>query len=349
MIRFTPVIIGTCALILMMNTACSKNAIEKTEPISIIFDTDMGPDYDDVGALAVLHAMADSGYVEILATVSSNKMEQSTQLIDIINTYYNRPDIAIGVTKDENGKNNNTWHKGKKWTEELPKKYKFDQPMASESMDAVKVYRTILAKQPDKSLTIITVGFLTNLKNLLLSEPDEISNLSGEELVSAKVKFLVSMACKFPSGREYNAYADVLSTKFVIESWPSEIIFSGAEIGRYIRTGDKLVEEGVDSPIKEAYLLSMSQDMLEFDNSRYEMGGRASYDQTAVLAAIKPNEYFDTEKGNVFIEDDGSNTWEVTSTGKHMILKHKYPYQSIANIIEKLMMCKPQKEINNDR
>jgi hypothetical protein len=27
----------------------------------VIFDTDMGPDYDDVGAIALLHAFADSG------------------------------------------------------------------------------------------------------------------------------------------------------------------------------------------------------------------------------------------------------------------------------------------------
>src|SRR5690606_5203914 len=26
-------------------------------PVAVIFDTDMGPDYDDVGALAVLHAL----------------------------------------------------------------------------------------------------------------------------------------------------------------------------------------------------------------------------------------------------------------------------------------------------
>ena len=26
----------------------------------IIFDTDMGPDYDDVGAIAILHALADT-------------------------------------------------------------------------------------------------------------------------------------------------------------------------------------------------------------------------------------------------------------------------------------------------
>ena len=43
------------------------------QPVPVIFDTDMGPDYDDVGAIAMLHAMADNGECTILATIASNK------------------------------------------------------------------------------------------------------------------------------------------------------------------------------------------------------------------------------------------------------------------------------------
>lgn len=32
----------------------------------------MGPDYDDVGAIAILHALADLGECEILATLASD-------------------------------------------------------------------------------------------------------------------------------------------------------------------------------------------------------------------------------------------------------------------------------------
>lgn len=48
------------------------NAIgqKKQPPIPVIFDTDMGPDYDDVGAIALLHSYADSGFVKILATIA---------------------------------------------------------------------------------------------------------------------------------------------------------------------------------------------------------------------------------------------------------------------------------------
>src|SRR5690606_32742496 len=38
------------------------------DPVKVIFDTDYSTDCDDPGALAVLHALADLGEVEILAT-----------------------------------------------------------------------------------------------------------------------------------------------------------------------------------------------------------------------------------------------------------------------------------------
>ena len=48
---------------------------QKHKPVPVIFDSDMGPDYDDVGAITLLHAFADSGYINILATVASTKYE----------------------------------------------------------------------------------------------------------------------------------------------------------------------------------------------------------------------------------------------------------------------------------
>ena len=43
----------------------------------IIFDTDMVEDYDDVGAMAVLHAMADEGKCEILAVATCTRDNSS--------------------------------------------------------------------------------------------------------------------------------------------------------------------------------------------------------------------------------------------------------------------------------
>lgn len=66
-----------CFLLLLCCVVCHG----ENRPVNLIFDTDMAPDYDDVGALAMLHAMADLGEVNILATVSSNKCETAVPCI----------------------------------------------------------------------------------------------------------------------------------------------------------------------------------------------------------------------------------------------------------------------------
>ena len=86
--------------------ACSgkpaATAPEETmvQPVNLILDTDLGPDYDDVGAMALMHALADSGQVNILATVSSNKNEHVVPCIEVLNTYFNRPDIPVGYRRN---------------------------------------------------------------------------------------------------------------------------------------------------------------------------------------------------------------------------------------------------------
>ncbi|PAM93006.1 nucleoside hydrolase, partial [Flavobacterium sp. IR1] len=61
---------------------------QETKPVPVIFDSDMGFDYDDVGALAVLHALSDNGEAKILATISSTKYEGVAAVMDVLNTYY---------------------------------------------------------------------------------------------------------------------------------------------------------------------------------------------------------------------------------------------------------------------
>ncbi len=305
----------------------------KSEKINLILDTDLGPDYDDVGAMALMHALADSGQVNILAVVSSNKDEQVVPCIEVLNTYFNRPDIPVGAPKSEGGVSKTTWHKNK-WTDHLPAKYKHRTIRTSDAPDAVKVYREILSKQADNSVVVCTVGFFTNLKDLLLSEGDEFSPLSGRELVAKKVKRLVSMAGHFPTGREFNVFCDIPASIEVINNWPTDIIFSGFEIGEKILTGKTLVKMSVtDSPVKDAYKLSFAEG--DFD-------GRMSWDQTTVLVAIKGYEpYYTIERGIVQIEEDGSNTWKNDENGKHIKLIEKIPASEMATLIEGYMMHQP--------
>src|SRR3954469_17961958 len=74
-------------------------AFARQQPKNIILDTDIGPDYDDVGAMAVLHALADKGECRILATIASNQYSNIAPVLSVLNTYFKRPGIPIGVVR----------------------------------------------------------------------------------------------------------------------------------------------------------------------------------------------------------------------------------------------------------
>lgn len=67
----------------------------------IIFDTDIGGDADDLGALVMLHNFIDRGECELLAVMSWSHEEYAVPVIDAVNRYYNHTGIPIGVRKDE--------------------------------------------------------------------------------------------------------------------------------------------------------------------------------------------------------------------------------------------------------
>src|SRR5947207_3940635 len=163
---------------------------QRKPPVSIIFDTDMGPDYDDVGAIALLHAMADRVECTILATIASNQHSYIAPVLNVLNTYFKRPRIPVGVVSGQ-AVNIASFQK---WDSLLTVNYPHTIQSNRQAEDALVLYRKLLAAAPDKSVTIVTVGFLTNMANLLQSAPDKYSSKTGRDLIKQKVKMLVSMA-----------------------------------------------------------------------------------------------------------------------------------------------------------
>ncbi|WP_394370007.1 nucleoside hydrolase [Spirosoma endbachense] len=318
----------------MLTTGKTQAQSVPKSAVPVIFDTDMGPDYDDVGAITILHALADSGQARILATIASTKYPKVSQVLSVLNTYFHRPNIPIGVPKGEAVTDKDTQH----WSDTLVAHYPHAIRSNNEVPDAVALYRQILAKQPDRSVTIITVGFLTNLANLLNSKPDQYSKLSGKELVSKKVKKVVSMAGKFPSGREYNVFRDTPASKIVFENWPTSMLLSGFEIGQQIHSGLPLTQNSRirNSPIKDVFAISLPK-------AKEDKGGRMSWDQTAVLVGIKGYApYYTVKSGRLTLNTDGSNGWDDAGKG-HQHLVVKMPVLAVEKVINDLMQHQPIK------
>src|SRR5829696_6029231 len=101
--------------------------------LPVIFDSDMGPDYDDVGAIALLHAFADSGQAKILATIASTKYQGVAGVFDVFNTYFKRPNVPIAVPKGKALELRDVQH----WTDTLLAKYPHRVKRNAEVPDAV--------------------------------------------------------------------------------------------------------------------------------------------------------------------------------------------------------------------
>jgi inosine-uridine nucleoside N-ribohydrolase len=313
----------------------SNYCFAQIQPVPIIFDSDMGPDYDDAGAIAILHALVDNGYAKLLATCSSTKYEGVAGVLSAFNTYFKRSELPIGIPKGIASKARDWQH----WTDTILAKYPHGIKKNEDVPDAIEVYRKSLSSQPDNSVIIVTVGFLTNLANLLETKADKYSSLSGKDLIRKKVKRLVSMAGCFPAGKEYNVFTDSVSSKKVFENWPTEILFEGFETGVKVKTGLPLIwnVEIKNSPVKDVFSICIPK-------SKGDAEGRMSWDEIAVLVAVKGYKpWFIIEKGKIIIENDGSNKWDSSGLGQYY-LKLQQPISKVEEVRNNLMMHQPIKE-----
>ena len=122
----------------------------------------MDSDCDDAGALALLHVLADRGEAEILAVAASSLYRWSVPCIEAINRYYGRPDLPIGAPKRDAVDS----HAGSKYARAIAESVATRWKTNADAPDATEVYRQTLASQPDHSVVIVSVGDLTNIRNL---------------------------------------------------------------------------------------------------------------------------------------------------------------------------------------
>jgi len=325
----------------------------------IVFDTDMVEDYDDVGAMACLHALADEGKCEILAMATCTRDNQSVAAVEVLNAFYGRPGIPVGCAKGmgvvgvPGGDPKRPGHM--KFTR-LAKEYAewVKHPNSNDAPDANEVYRRALASAPDKSVVFCSVGFITNMRRLLETKPDAISPLDGRALVAKKVREWHVMACRAPKGREYNAMHDGPSTKIAFEQWPTPIVVSDWDLGRHIYSGRTVAERtyGYRSPVHDLFSWSLpSREAVRAGKAEEkEEGGRCSWDEATVLSAVHgANRFFDTERGTFAIAEDGSSTWTLDAKGRFLRLvpadrrEHRiYTRRHVGGILDELIAREPK-------
>lgn len=302
-------------------TACASLAAVAAEappgePARVIFDTDIGNDVDDVLALGLLHALETRGACRLLAVTITKDHPAAAALVDAVNTFYGRGSIPIGVVRG-----GPTPDAGKflRVADDFP--HDLDGARAPE---ATGLLREVLAAQPDGAVTIVQVGFSSNLARLLDSAADARSPLAGVELVGRKVRLLSVMAGAFRpiDGRarygEYNVKLDLAAARKLAAAWPTPIVYSGFEIGIAVTYPAVSIERDYGyvprHPLAAAY---RAYQRMPYD--------RPTWDLTSVLYAVFPDRgYFDlSPAGRVTVEDDSHTVFAADPAGthRHLILR----------------------------
>ena len=277
-----------------------------SSPHKIIFDTDMGNDVDDVVALDMLYKYQDAGLIELLGILSSKRETGSVKLIDAMGTLYGYPNIPLGITKTYSSENYKCRDKKKNYADYVVDTFHYKNTLSD--FDAIDdgyiLLRKLLAASSEKDITIIAVGFSTNLARLLDSKADAISPLSGPELILQKVQKLVMMAGNFQvPKKEYNIYNDRFAATKVLQEWPTPILFTDFELGHHVLLPYTAVLNNFSYMEHHPLVESFSY----YDKMPYN---RPMWDATAVLFAVEPSKkYFSLSKSGYVTVSQGSLTY----------------------------------------
>ena len=252
-------------------------------PQSIIFDTDMGGDCDDVGALFVLHGAVERGEAKLLATMGCISSDAIAPCLDAINSWFGRAEIPVGTLKDPG------FLVDPGYPAEIVRRFPHRFPASKDYPDALALYRQLLASQPDVSVVIVAVGPLRNMANLLKVD---------SALVAKKVKLLHVMGGHYPpdankKDAEYNFQKDPVSAALVCEKWPTPVLFNGE--GGSTNSGRRVTYEMPEhNPLTTAYAAYPGVGFA---------GDRLSWDPVSCLVAVR-----------------GAAPWyEVVSSGRNVV------------------------------
>jgi inosine-uridine nucleoside N-ribohydrolase len=291
-------------------------------PVKIIFDTDIGNDVDDALALGLLHALADRGACELLGVTITRSDELAGPFVDAVNTFYGRPDLPIGFIHAKPEPEPSKFLPLAEAKDGDRLRYPHDLKRSSDAPEALRLLRQLLAAQPDGSVVLVQVGYFSNFAALLDTPADELSPLTGRDLVKQKVKLLSVMAGAFQTINdnnhypEFNVYKDIPAAQKLARDWPTPIVWSGFEIGIALPYPAVSIERDFrfvpHHPLAEAYQL--------YSPTPHE---RPTWDLTSALYAVQPDRGFFglSESGAVSVEADGFTRFTPQPKGRDRFLK----------------------------
>ena len=299
----------------------------------IILDTDMGADCDDAVALALILKAENAGLAELIGVTASTTRRGAVATINAICRYYGKIK-PVGVSSRKIPCDDQD-----SYAAACADKF----GGSDKAEPAVKLMRRLLAGSTEK-VTLIAIGPLVNIADLLRSGADEYSPLSGEKLVEEKVDEVYIMGGSFAANNaaagaepdsatsEWNILQDVESAKYVVKTLHRPIVFVPHEAGKYVFTSKG---EG-DNPVWYA----MQKFAEKNGDDMTQPVKRFSWDPITCMCALYDlSKWFSLSPGGkVTVTDAGVTEFTEGGNARFLVLRGGADvYSSLGEYIDSLM------------
>ena len=292
----------------------------------IILDTDMGNDVDDALAMAVLHSLQSRGQCNLAAVILSRAGHDAAAMCAAVNQFYGRGQIPVGVMRvGMESQTNRFLPVAEQWP------HHYDPATAP---DAVALLRQTLAGLPDQSVTIVHIGFATNMA-VMLANPADVA------LLTRKVRCLSLMAGAFlpidgdARFKEFNVICDIPAMQALAAHWPTPVVWGGFEIGWALRYPRISIAEDFGYVARHIIVEAYNAYCAPAEE-------RPCWDLATALYAVCPERgYFGLSRpGRVVVDDEGVTTFVVDPAGNQRYLTMDAVQQ--ARVLEALVQLTSQ-------
>jgi hypothetical protein len=292
----------------------------------VIIDTDLSRWWDDATVIGMANVLQEQGKLNVLGMVSDVPNPIAVAALDAINTAYGHADIPIGAVA-----HSDTDTAAHGYTDVLVRRLPHSVRNSDDVPEAVDLYRQLLTRQPDHSVTIISLGAYTNLAGLLAAP-------GGRALAIDKVKRLVIMDGVFPGGFEpvTNQKLDLAAARVVVAGgnggpWPTPIAWVDGLDGIATRVGETLCEKTPkDNPMRIVY-----EDLFECGKV-----GDGNWDAPALLYGIGdvPQVFSVLGRGgSAVLNEQGGLKWKKRSDRPDDVYVHLADQDALNRRIDQLL------------
>lgn len=271
-------LVWTLCLLLVSHVPLS--AAPMPLPIPVILDTDIGDDVDDAYALALL---ASSPRVHLLGvTTTFGQTEKRAQIAAKLLAVMGRKNVPV--------------YAGRRTSRATQRQYEWArdfQSNAVKSVPAVEFLKREIERAP-KQVTIIAIGPLTNLGDLLLRYPQTRPKIKRIVLMGGAV--YAGYNSLPPPVVEWNIYGDPRAAQTVFESGVP-IVMAGLEATAMMRLDAERQKRlfGCGTPTTDA---------LAALTTLWGLAVPILFDPVAVAYALGQS-HWETERGHVTVDKSG--------------------------------------------